>query len=389
MKNIIYSFITLLMIGCDGGSSSSNPFAISSNLNEAIVVLGMKKDIQLKSNREESTFEISSNPQNALVELNKNSGLLVFRSSNLDFVESIGVIAVSKDGKRSDPITITFKTVSDNIQASKRVLKTGADDGGFGADRSFVKNDIGDIVDATGAIWANKSDRKIDEVAKYIVSENKCNVLKLLNKGSNWRLPTSDEVLNLIDYSKVSGKSMLDPIFYDHNLTYTWIQSDMQNAKVISFNNALIANISLLDKQQKYTSRCINAPINSKKHIVSTDRGDGTTYDFTTGFSWTPMTDQRKIIDDVNQTASEYCFEKGNGYRLPNINELRSVVENNTISRFITNGATVLISSTPFNDSNKTAKKANYAMYLIEDGSIGYGAQFADELYSITCVKTR
>lgn len=391
------SLTSILFFGCGSSPTTKESFSISTKSTEYDVVEGMKKDIQIIANRENVTFQFVDKSQAPITELNQNNGILVYRSpeSSGGDPQTVVVEGLDEDtGDKSSPLSVTFETVDDSIIPTIEVLQTGADDGGFGKNRVFSENGDGDIVDSYGNIWAEQSDTKLGEAQTYLNAfYNKCEILKLTNQNSNWRLPTKDEALNLINFSKVTGQSMLDDVFVERNQTYTWVQSDLasNDKHLVSFFNGLTFQVSIFDAQQEYTSKCINAPLVENKHVISTDRYTDYTHDFTTGLQWSPITEMKRIVDDVNQTAAEYCtsYEGGSGWRLPNINELRSVVENDTVSSFIRNGSTILVSSTPFNDSNSSAKNANYVLYIKEDNTVDFGVQYVDELYGITCVKNR
>ncbi len=384
IKNTFLIVVPFLFIAC-GSEKSSDNFTISTLLSEYNVVEGMKKDVKVQSDREGITFKILDKSQAMQTVINKNSGILVYRApENINGTEDIKVIGIDANGKQSDPLTLTFKTVSKDIQPSTKILKTGADDGGFGEDRLFVQDLEGDIVDFFGNTWAENSDTKLSEVKSYLSASIKCEVLGL-KQGKNFRLPTMNEALNLIDYSKVSGTGMIDDAFLNRTLAFTWVDSKNDKNMVVSFDNALVANIDSFSVGQNYTSRCIDSLKSTNEHIVSTDRYSGYTFDFSTGLKWSPIIERRPIASDNNETASEYCADKHSG-RVPNINELRSVIEDSGVSTFITNGATILISSTPFNDINISARKSNYAMYLREDGTIGFGREYNELQNGITCV---
>ncbi len=389
MKRLVsLSIIVFLSVGCGGGTENNSKLIISANSLEFSVVKGMKKDIQLISSQNNVKFQILTNTQDSDIEIFKNSGLLIYRapeSENGSITQSITVVGIDANGKQSNQLTLAFKTVSKNIQPTKKVLKTGADDGGFGEARIF-SNLNGDVIDPFGNIWAEATDTKLTEVKSYLNASNKCELLKLYNQSSNWRLPTMDEALNLIDYSKSPGSSMLESVFTDQTLAYTWVETGNDNKMAVSFNSALVTDIDQYDVGQKYTSRCINASNFNSDNIISTDRYSGVTYDFSTGLKWSPITQKRRIVDDVNESASGYCLnEHGNGWRVPNINEFRSIVEDSSVSSFITNGATILISSTPYLSG---ATQSNYAMYLRENGTIGFGIEPVNALLGITCVSS-
>jgi hypothetical protein len=97
---------------------------------------------------------------------------------------------------------------------------------------------------------------------------------------------------------------------------------------------------------------------------------------------------KRKIIDNIEENASKYCsnYDGSSGWRLPNINEIRSVVEGNTISSNILGSSTVVISSTPYVSADKNSRPANYIIG-IENNKIVYGISYSDMEYTVTCVK--
>lgn len=395
MKNLTLTLlvpIAVLFAGCGGGSNDEVAFAISADSLKYKVVEGMKKDLQLRANRDNVSFEILDKSEAPRTIVDKNRGVLEFRAPDTvgGGTQKVTVAGVDASGKQSSPLTLTFTTVSKNIQSTVKVLKTGADDGAFGEERLFgPPNADGDVVDPLGYVWAETTDDKLTQAQSYLNAFNKCEVLKLKNEGSNWRLPTKDEALNLVDYSKTTGTSMLDDAFSNQTMTYMWVQAENENNMVLSLNYALIANIGLFDQQQNYTSRCVNALANSNEHIISTDkRNNRYTYDFSTNLQWSPITTESQK-PDANESVEQYCanYKGESGWRVPNINELGSITEGSTVSTFIRGNATTLVSSTPYNDANTTARKANYVMYLREDGTIGFGREYVDVVFGITCVK--
>ncbi len=394
MKKIILLsqiLTTFLFFGC-GGESRSSAFEISSSASEYIVVEGMKKDVVLSTNKVNVTFEFVDKREAPDTELDSRSGILVYRAPISSADQNIVVKAIDAEGKESEPLTLSFQTVSSDINPTQSIVQTGVDDGGIGITRNFDKNSDDYVIDPFGNIWENTLEGKSLENTIYITAKTRCEILRLTNIGTQWRIPTADELLNLMDYSKVSGASMLDDTFEDINLT-SWVESEDDQYLVVTQSNGLFREVSFTDK---YPVRCINAPKSDDNHIISTDRfNNKATIDFSTGLQWSPMPETeeafKKIIDDVNQSAPEYCAEYDNssGWRLPSINEVRSIVENESISTFIMGNNSIIVSSTPYNDSNSTARVAHYLMGFDENNKILHSISYADIAYPITCVKER
>ena len=380
------SLTSILFLGCGGGSTStSNPFAVKIYpLSEINIIEGMKKDILLTSNRPNVTYEIlDENGVNVEWE-NRARGILTLRvDAGSSGTRSIKLEALNPSTNKKIQLTVSFNIIpSDDIPpATIKVLKTGANDGGIGVNRTFNLTEAGDIKDPLGNIWAAQSDKKLLEAKTYIGATTKCEILKLQNKDSRWRVPTKNEVLNIINYSK--NTIMTEDIFEDENASYTWVQPQNNSNFILSYTNALTLKIDTFNFQ-KYPVRCINPVAKNYSHIVSTHRGTGDTYDYSTGLVWSPMKDDKKTLN--NNNASEYCTDKGDEWRLPNINELRSISEDGMISSHIRGINTELVSSTPYNDVNSSAREAYYSIF-IQDGIMNIGLSYADQSYNITCVK--
>ncbi len=384
MKTLKYTLTltSILFLGCGGGSNNStpDPFAITVYpLSEIKIIAGMKKDILLTSNRSDVTYQIIENSEVPNAQLDRN--ILVLRAdSTSNGIRHITVKALDSTGKETEPLIITFDILSTTIAKTTQVLKTGATDGQAGLERTFSFNNDGDIVDPLGNIWAIESDKTPLETKTYLGATTKCEILKLTNNGTNWRVPTKDELLNLINYFKNPNTNMIEEIFGDVAINNTWAQPENGTNLIISQNNALITRVDTYNFQ-KYPVKCINPLQENNSHIVSTDRGTGYTHDFSTRLVWLPIQERKKLIDN---NASEYC--ENLGWRLPNINELRSVSEDGMISSFIRGTSTVLPSSTLYNDANSSAREAYYSLF-IQENIVTTGISYADIAYGITCVK--
>jgi hypothetical protein len=394
MKIYLYILGVSFLVGC-GSTSSSGQKKDSSLLTPSIwdtilVVEDMKKDVQIFTNRDTTnniTFTILNRQASDSVTINPYSGVVKYWAENsVGSTKSVTIEAKDSKGWKSDPLTLIFKTVSSNSSTKLSVLKTGADDGGAGKDRIFDHNSDNTIVDPLGNIWENKLEDKQLKNSIYFVAENRCEILRLMNKDSHWRVPTVDEMINLIDYSKVSDSSMLDDAFEDINMT-SWVQQPSDNEyQVVAQSNGLPLKVNLIDK---FPVRCINAPKIQQKHLIASASGlNSITYDFSTNLKWSPMTEELYTIE---QNATQYCTQYSGdgllGWRLPSINELRSVIEDGYIADSILQGNRAVISATPYNNSDKNAKLSNYSLFIDQKGDISQSISYIDTSYHLTCVK--
>ena len=382
MKIFIYILIASIFLACGGttSSESKNDSLLTSNISTTVLIVkGMKKDIKFSSSRKNITFKIlNSEKSNRFSMTDRFNGVLTYWADNeIGTDESVTVEASDNNGWTSEPLTLKFKTVSKENHPIKKVFEIG--------DKDFTTNSDKHVLDSQGNIWENELVGKASDSNFYIMAKNRCEILRLTNKGTHWRIPTSDELLNLIDYSKTSGQSMLDDEFDSSNLTL-WVESTDSKHLVVSQTNGLVFEVKSTDK---YPVRCINSSKEDIGHVVSSSPSlkNTITFDYSTGLKWSSMS---KDLYSLEHNASSYCTQyigdNQNGWRLPNINEIRSVLENGFISTSIVKNGNVLVSSTLYNENNISEKEKHYVL-VIEDGVSKIGIAYTDTLYSVSCVK--
>ncbi len=411
-KSILLSSIlagTLLFTACGGDGDKKDPAPIVGDKptftspSSYTVVAGEKKSITLTTGENVIgageplyDFEIVDKGDAIIAKVNE-IGVLLYTAPAAGTTQTIKVTA-TKDNATSDPYEITFTSVAKDSVTATKPLKTGAADGGFGLDRNFTKNGVV-VVDPRGKEWAdgvftaNASSTGVsfgDAGATYKTASDSCT-----GKGGNWRLPTIDELYDNIDFSKVSQSPMVDEAF-TVNLLTSWAQ-EAYGKRVYMGNNYGSINYPAED-DIKIQVRCVNAPQqNANNHVVYTN-DYGFTYDLSSALEWSPASADLLPIagDGSTSTAAEYCETLNTtainelnelGWRVPNINELRSVIEDGTISNFITKGAREFASSTPYNDFNTTAQAANWGIILRENGTVLIGAGYQDTPKRVICVR--
>ncbi len=412
-KSILLSSIlagTLLFTACGGGGNDGkagpNPIVGTkptfTSPSSYTVVAGQKKSITLTTGENVVSngnslynFKIVDKGDATIAKVNEE-GVLLYTAPAAGTTQIIKVTA-TKDNATSDPYEITFTAVDASSVVAVKPLKTGATDGEFGSDRNFTKNGV-IVVDPRGREWpdgpfnTNAASTGVsfgDTGATYKTASDSCS-----GQVGNWRLPTIDELYDNIDFSRVSQSSMIESVFVENLLT-SWAQ-EAYGKRVYMGNNYGSINYPAED-DIKIQVRCVNAPKNTNTHVVYTNEY-GFTYDLSSDLEWSPastnflpiagaegVTTAAEYCETLNTTAVNQLNEKG--WRVPNINELRSIIEDGTVSNFITKGAREFASSTPYSDFNATAKPANWGIILRENGTVLIGAGYQDSEKKVICVR--
>lgn len=223
------------------------------------------------------------------------------------------------------------------------------------------------------------------------------------NYGTEYRVARRDEILNLIDYSIGNGvnASLLEDEFDKNDKMTSWAKKVADVYYSVNFA-AGADNIEGSGETPvsggnaaQYTVMCVHG-LPADPHIFKDDETNSSIIvDTTTGMKWTkvdPDNDEirRAIAPDATtasqQKAADFCPA---GFRLPTINELRSLVDyttNKVTDKVIhapadANKEPLLWSSTQFTNSNVDKN------YYLNTKSTLISAQETSEANFVACVK--
>ena len=201
------------------------------------------------------------------------------------------------------------------------------DDGSYqkGVDHSYTQNSDGTVTDnITQLLWQNDLNTSQTAVASLQDAKYQCTALSLAG-FTDWRLPTIEELQYLVDIGKFDPA--ISPKFLNTNSYYYWSSSIESNQDA----NWLIWFEGGTDHYKKGESAYLRCVRGTSVTSTFTKNGDIVTDNITT-LQW-------QDNNDVNSTernwedAINYCEELALGgfsdWRLPNINELLSIVDKN------------------------------------------------------------
>ena len=382
--------------------TSANSFSIAEN-QTTIATITAKESVTFSKNGgdDESKFNLTSN------------GVLTFVSApdfenptdsdqNNDY--KITVTATDSAGNKTDQnITVNVTDVNENV-ATKIILKTGDTlDGSEGADRSATRSSPTDP-DATvsfaslpNTLWSDMANAKGTAEGgiemTYTDANNYCNNLDFASK-TDWRLPTRYELFQVINYGDVDiNNSLTDDTFLNFNGGYFWTSNEYNSTHhiAIKFSDGL-DYIREDSNQTESFVRCISAPATPNGEFT---RGDDnkTVSDSTTNLMWQDdyFSGQTQLS---HADAITYCNNLTLGgysdWRLPNINELHTIVDytNNTIA-FTSSATANYINYFWSSTRSKDDPTGQFYRYLSFDGGANDGSIKEDSTLNIRCVRNQ
>ncbi len=301
---------------------------------------------------------------------------------------------------------------------SRYIYKTGQmvsydanDDGAnqSGIETDFQRDDQNEIVidNIRGLIWqdnddVNSNEMKWDEAVEY------CSNLSLAGR-SDWRLPNSDEIMSIVDYSQLNysiDSAFVNRVKFDYWLSNSFIYDPNRKAFRVSFNGGYIdvgykqsSPIWSLgmpdDTWTKFNVRCVSGiDKNDQKINYTRDNGSGIVTDPSTMKMWQDNRDARYKKLTYSQ-AIEYCNNLTLGgysdWKLPNKNELLSILD---VENFMTNWQLL---DKSFKNVNQWSPYVTSSTF-VRDESMAWGVQFGSgrnyllskhkyNLYAVRCMR--
>ena len=335
-------YITLLNDPSDDGDQVAPRFTSATNFpapeNEIFEATVMATD-----NESDVTYGINGGPDAKRFRIDPLSGKLTFyhlipdfeisSDANNDKIYEVTVSATDKNGNKAvQDITVTVEDdVTDSTYGVKRVFKTGLPDGEHGDARVATSN--GDnTVSVLERDWEDTA--HIDTDIGYYDAHAYCANLELGDK-SDWRLPTRREMFEIVNYG---NSPKIDGAFEHKNGGYFWTSQELfpytgvpgdenNQTWTIQFGNG-IDYPSDKTETAGYHVRCVRGFT-----VPNGDfSGQDVISDSTTGIEWENVTvniDPTLTWNAAKTRCANLTLGGKDDWRLPNINELHSIIPNN------------------------------------------------------------
>jgi hypothetical protein len=183
----------------------------------------------------------------------------------------------------------------------------------------------------TGIVWQRQDDgikRTWSNAVNYCDNLN-------LSGYSDWRLPAKKELMSIVNYGTYSPaidsayfpNTKFDPV---SNSLFYWSSTVYDERTIplspksfaVSFYNG---NVDLRNKTQTQYVRCMR--VNSYPPPIFTDNGDGTVSDHSTKLMWQQIESTPMDWADALSYCEGLSLATYDDWRLPNIKELESIVD--------------------------------------------------------------
>ena len=385
-KSLLISFaaaFSLFTIGCGGGGDNTPADTNNTDQNQSqrdttppVITSASEYNVTEETNSTITLSATDKSPVTFTVSQTENFDL---NGSKLTF----SAPSYKSNGNNDYNISVTARDESNNtsskvltfyvnpVKAEVVVVSTG--------DKNLtVAGDV--ITGPTGLKWLNV-DTGITPLT-YDEAVSFCN-------GRGYRVARRDEILNLLDYTQGNGVdgNLLEEEFTEYqNKSESWALKT--NNKFYYVNLVSGADDTEDNGDAQKSVLCVKG-VSAPSHTFKAE-DNSKTLDKTTGLIWTNIafdhSKRRAINPDANtnpqQTAQEFC---PNGYKLPDIAQLRSIVDYSTdkVNQNIApEGVTIIWSATA--DTNNGGVEKNF---VLDNNTSLIRTEETNLTYFVTCVK--
>ncbi|MCX7998616.1 MAG: DUF1566 domain-containing protein [Leptospiraceae bacterium] len=280
-----------------------------------------------------------------------------------------------------------------------------------GLPRGYTDNLDGTITDnTTGLVWQKCTSGQENDstcsgtatTSNFAGAEAYCANLQLA--GKSWRVPSLLELETLIDFSSSQG---IQTTYFPNPQNIYWTSTPYPNSTIynwrVHFNNPSLPGATYFsNKAGLLHTRCVSGP--RRDYIPNaqnfTDNGNGTLTDKSTGLGWqkcisgqtwnsgscigtqTPKTWTAAFSDCSNLTL-------GGTWRLPNLNELKSIMDMTKSNPFLD---TIIFPSSNLTDgqglwssSTDITTNSNALLLVAADGRLATNMK-SSSYYYFRCV---
>jgi len=256
-----------------------------------------------------------------------------------------------------------FKKLPDTAQVFSYSSVFGEDHDYLINAPSFSDNANNSVTDnQTGLLWQKDAG---SVTRSWLDAVSYCDSLSLAGR-TDWRLPTDKELFSITRFYAAATK--IDTTYFPNAIASNYWSStesflDSSSAWYVNFNNGMVATNQ---KLSSYYSRCVSDGLSGSRYNQNlfTDNLNGTITDNRLGLVWqevenNPVTWSNAIIYCEGLTLGGFS-----DWRLPNVKELHSLVDNQTANPSINQSAFPL--ATAYYYWSSTTNPGNTAQaYLI------------------------
>jgi pimeloyl-ACP methyl ester carboxylesterase len=252
---------------------------------------------------------------------------------------------------------------------------------------SYTDNGDGTVTDNnTDLVWQKLDDGKTynwyQATGTYDAASNPTNVDAC---GSFGRLPSKKELMSIVDYAIPYPGPAIHPVFSSARASYYWastLGADPPNgAYCVRFDDGGVFNYNQADAHYVRCVRGTRAP-----NPILTDGGNGTVADSRTGLTWQQAEPGAKTW----AAALSYCegLDLGGAtdWRLPNIKELESLIDEVKWMPAIDTGKFPSANSSYYWSSSTYAGNPSVGRFVtFSYGSVGTGSK--NSAFDVRCVR--